>query len=427
MANPAGTEYSLNSRSGKSLTTAGIARTDWVAVALLLGAGIAAALHAGKVPGALPLLAHELGMGLAASGLLVALISLTGALAGLVVGLAAERIGTHRTVVLGLGIAGCASWGGALAHDVGSLLVFRALEGLGFIMAVVAAPSLIVAACRPADSRLALGVWGVYTPVGMTLMLLAGSLLLDSLGWRGLWWLAGGLNLAWAVVLMAGRSRVDPRSRHTPKPSDRRLTPGGLAKATLRRGPMLLSGCFVTYAAQYIAVASFLPTLLVDQAGLSLRLAGLAGTAVVAVNIFGNLASGWLAARGWAYRRVLAGSSLAMGLLSVGLFTDVLPLTGRYVCALGFTAVGGLIPGTLLGLAPQFATRPDLAAGVVGLLIQGAGMGQLLGPPMLGLLVEATGSWAGAAWLTFPCALLCAACAWALPRPAGGTASDDAL
>ena len=65
---------------------------------------------------------------------------------------------------------------------------------------------------------------------------------------------------------------------------------------------------------------------------------------------------------------------------------------------MAFTGVGGVIPGTLFGAVPHIARTPAAAAGIVGLLIQGAGIGQLLGPPLFAWAVAGSGSWRGA-WL----------------------------
>ncbi len=396
--------------------------TDWLAVALLIGAGVACALHAGKVPGTLPLLSQELGLSLTQGGVLEAGLSLCSAVFGLAMGLVADRLGAQRTLLAGLCLGGVASLGGAGAQGLPALLAWRALEGLGFISSVVAVPSLIVGVCQLAHRRTALALWGVYVPLGMTLMMLVSAALLPTIGWRGLWAVAGVSNLAWAAMLWSRRQRWLPAASVAPAvggvaaPAIAAPTLRELVQAALRRGPLLLSLSFVAYAALYVAVAAFLPTLLVQQGALSLPQAGLAGALVVACNILGNAAAAALAACGLPYSRVLLGASLGMGLMSLGLFGPWLDLPLRYACALGVTAIGGLIPGTLLSLAPQFASRPSLAGGVVGLMIQGAGIGQLLGPPLLGSLVDGFGDWSAALGLTLPCAAVCAACALGL-RP----------
>ncbi|MGD2173462.1 MAG: MFS transporter, partial [Gammaproteobacteria bacterium] len=71
-------------------------------------------------------------------------------------------------------------------------------------------------------------------------------------------------------------------------------------------------------------------------------------------------------------------------------FTDPAMKT---LCGIAFSACGGLFPGTAFALAPRFAARPSHIALMSGLLLQGAGIGQTLGPLMVSGLVERGGAW----------------------------------
>ena len=68
----------------------------------------------------------------------------------------------------------------------------------------------------------------------------------------------------------------------------------------------------------------------------------------------------------------------------------------RYGLALVFSAVGGVIPGSCFGAAQNLAESPSKSGPLIGGLIQGAGIGQLIGPPIVAALVEAVGGWSGA-------------------------------
>jgi MFS transporter, CP family, cyanate transporter len=71
------------------------------ALVVVLG-GIAAALHVGKLPPALPALREALGVTLVQGGFLLSLVQLAGMSLGLVIGLAADGLGLKRTMVAGL-------------------------------------------------------------------------------------------------------------------------------------------------------------------------------------------------------------------------------------------------------------------------------------------------------------------------------------
>jgi CP family cyanate transporter-like MFS transporter len=54
------------------------------------------------------------------------------------------------------------------------LLVLRAVEGIGFLLAVMPGPGLIRALTPPGADKAALGLWGAYMPLGVALALLLG-------------------------------------------------------------------------------------------------------------------------------------------------------------------------------------------------------------------------------------------------------------
>ncbi|HQX60555.1 MAG TPA: MFS transporter, partial [Burkholderiaceae bacterium] len=65
-------------------------------------AGVAAALHVGKLSPAIPVLREALGVSLVQAGFLLSLVQMAGMLLGLAVGLAADSIGLRRAMLCGL-------------------------------------------------------------------------------------------------------------------------------------------------------------------------------------------------------------------------------------------------------------------------------------------------------------------------------------
>ena len=84
------------------------------------------------------------------------------------------------------------------------------------------------------------------------------------------------------------------------------------------------------------------------------------------------------------------------------------------LCVL-FSAVGGLIPATLLGTAPLVAPRPALTAATVGLVMMGSNLGQVIGPVTVGGVIDRYG-WAQASLIVAAAALGGVAIAWRLRR-----------
>ena len=105
--------------------------------------GVVAALQIGKLPPALPELSQALGLSLMQAGFLLSLVQLAGMSLALAVGLSADGFGLKRSMLFGLVILGVASAMGATSESATSLMVWRAVEGFGFLGVTLPAPGLI--------------------------------------------------------------------------------------------------------------------------------------------------------------------------------------------------------------------------------------------------------------------------------------------
>ncbi len=369
---------------------------------LVFGVGVTAALHIGKLPVAIPVLQDALGLSLVQAGFLLSLVQLAGMTLGLFVGLLADRVGPRRVMQVGLLLLAAGSALGALAPGVDWLLASRVVEGLGFLLAVLPAPGLLRQRVlhAPTLSR-ALGWWGAYMPLGTALALLVGASLIDGVGWRGTWLILSALAVLACAVLTW---RVPPPAALA--------APGGVAalgprlQRTLRSGgPWLVALAFLLYSGQWLAVIGFLPTLY-HQAGYSGAVLGALTALAAGVNVLGNVGAGRLLASGARPGRVLQVAYLSMALGAAVAFGGVGPVWLQYGAVLVFSAVGGLIPGTLFGLAVHLAPDGDTVSTTVGWMQQLSSLGQFLGPPLVAWLAVEVGGWQWTWVATGACSLL---------------------
>ena len=364
--------------------------TNWPVVLLVVGAGVVAAFQIGKAPAALPVLRADLQLSLVAAGWVISMFNVIGIALGMLIGAFADRIGHRRVVLAGLGLVAAASLAGAAAQGAFTLLASRFVEGLGFMMVVVAAPNLIMRAARPGDLKLAFGAWGAYMPAGTATMMALSPLLIAPFGWRGLW-----IANAVLVVLFAGAlfwsTRAFARRRSPPGP------PSSIARdirdTITAPGPPVLALAFATYTLQYLAVLGFLPTILVEREGLSQATAAVLTAIAIAANVPGNLFGGVLLHRGARRWSLVAGASVAMAVCGLGIYQPDLPLWLRYGLCVIFSLVCGILPASVLGGAPVHAPRPQLVATTNGLIMQGSNLGQSIGPPAVAALAAAVGDW----------------------------------
>lgn len=382
------------------------ARTDWIAVAAVLAAGVLVSVQVGKLPPLLTRLRAEFGMDLVLGGLLASSFMLIGAVIGILAGFASDRIGSRRALVLGVAITaiGCAA--GALATTTPMLLAARLVEGLGFVLTVVGGPSLMMALTQPDQRQLALGFWSTYMPLGVTLGML-GALAVDQLfDWRGLW-IALSLLLLGAAVLI----------RHLIRGAQVPAVPRRFQAAPLKRpGPWLLAACFACYTLQWFAIVTWVPTYL-REGGVSDELwIALGAALVVAINVVGNTSSAALMHRGVPRWLIIAIIPVAMGLFGVLSFGEQMPVTAKIILAMAASGVGGMLPAAVLASVPAHARQPSEIATVNGVVTQLLNIGSFVGPPALAALVSRLGGWNDGRWLLLAAGLLGCALALILRR-----------
>jgi cyanate permease len=381
--------------------------THWPTILLAVAAGIVTAMQIGKVPPALPAIAEDMELSRVMAGLVASLFFAIGAVFGVAVGGLADRFGERRLLFGGLLLLALGSLIGGLVAESGVLLATRVLEGLGYIVVAVSAPKIIAAAARPADVPLAIGIWSTFMPMGMAIIMALSPLMLGGIGWQGVWLVNAAILAAFIAVLAFGLGRENRRGQGTRPP--RQAAKAGPtpafdwagAKALMARpGPWLLGLIFTLYSLQWFAVMTWLPTFLIETQGRSLTSASLFAALVVFVNVAGNLTAGWLMMHRGASRWGLIAFSFVVMAATVPLvFSAGVGGEAKIPLAIAFSALTGLLPAACLAGAAAHAPSPAQNAMSNGFVIQGATIGSLLGPPLMGALTSSFGSWENFWWV----------------------------
>jgi len=386
-------------------------RTSWLRVTAIFLVGVSGAFLTGKAPAALAALRVDLDLTLFQAGLVVSMFTILTAGLGFLIGAFADQIGHYRAGLFGLSIAALAGAAGSQTDTPTMLIASRAAEGLGFVLLSVSMPPLMVRLTRPADRDKALGLWGAYVPAGSAIILLLGGFIIVEIGWRGLWLAISVSYLFFALLLTWARPAPGPKA-----PPRQPGEPSRLRAVLQTPGPLLLAAVFTCYSSLYLAVTAFVPLILVEQAGWALPSAAAAGAFVMATNVIGNVSAGFLLNRGIPRARLLQIASVTMALGAAVLFTEDLPLVVRLGGAVLFSAVGGIIPGSLFAGVPFHAPSPAHISTVNGMLLQGVSIGQFVGPATTAWIVALAGDWTAALAYTFPVAAICFVFAMMLGR-----------
>lgn len=383
---------------------------QWPRIWAVFLTGVAAAFLVGKAPAALPALRAELDLSLFQAGLVVSMFSLVAAVAGILFGALSDKWGQLRLAIVGLVLAAAAGAAGAWADTGVTLIASRVAEGVGFFMISVSLPGLVLRLADDRTRQTAMGLWGAYLPLGAGLILLAGGIVIETLGWRGLWLLISASYVAFLAALVWAAPREDDGG------------PGAVGEARVKAvlktpGAVMLGAVFGCYSGQYMAVTSFVPLILVERAGWQLAPAAAVGAMIMVVNTTGNIAAGFMLDRGVRRQSLILLASAAMALGAVLVMSAALPVPVRVAGAVLFSSFGGMIPGSLFAGVARHAPSRAHVSSVNGLMLQCVAIGQLIGPAVTTWLVATgNGSWTMSLLYLLPMAALTAIAGLVLGR-----------
>jgi EmrB/QacA subfamily drug resistance transporter len=125
-------------------------------------------------------------------------------------GATADRVGRRRTFQVGLVVFTVGSGLCSLAPGLGWLIAFRMVQAVGGSMLNPVAMSIITNTFTDrAERARALGAWGGTFALSVALGPVLGGLLVDSVGWRGVFW----VNIPVGLAAIALTARFVPESR----------------------------------------------------------------------------------------------------------------------------------------------------------------------------------------------------------------------
>lgn len=349
-------------------------------------------------------------------GLAMGIYGLTQGLLQIPFGMASDRFGRKRVIVLGLLVFAAGSFLAALATSLPWLIAGRSLQGAGAVSAAVTA--LLADQTRDAVRTKAMAMVGASIGLMFALSLVAAPLLAGAIGLAGLFAVTGVLALACIAIIVWWTP---------PEPLQHRNQPRGRLADVLRHGPLLRLdvGVFVLHAVQ-LAMWVAVPALLV-QAGLDKERhwwvylpAVLASFVVMSAVLFPLERRGYL-------RAAFLGSVALVGLVQLGLLATV--------GAPSLAALAALLFLFFCGFNVLEASQPSMASRVAPPHARGAALGVYNTLQSLGFFAGgAVGGWlakgVGAQGLFAACAALMAlwfAVAWPMRAPPASRTADQVL
>jgi MFS family permease len=364
------------------------------------------ALEASRYPG---------GADTAMVGLAMGIYGLTQGLLQIPFGLASDRFGRKRVILLGLVVFAAGSFVAAAAPNLTWLIVGRSLQGAGAISAAVTA--LLADQTRDAVRTKAMALVGASIGLMFALSLVAAPAIAARIGLSGLFAMTGVL----AIACMGVVAWWTP-----PEPLQHKNAPRGRLAEVLVHGPLvrLNIGVFVLHAVQ-LAMWVALPAMLV-QAGLAKESHWLVYLPAVLASFFVMAATLFpLERRG--YLR-------AVFLCAIGLITLV-EIVLALVPAPGLALLAVVLFVFFCGFNVLEASQPSMASRVAPAHARGAALGVYNTLQSLGFFAGgAVGGWlvqhVGVQGLFTACAGLMVVwllAAWPMRAPARQPSAEDLL
>ncbi|MFC3802336.1 MFS transporter [Cohnella sp. GCM10012308] len=300
----------------------------------------------------------------------------------------------RRTLLLGaIAMSAAAEIVYTLAPPWGAMLVLGPVAGFGFGITEAVVGSFIIASAGE-RANVAMSRVEVSFGLGAQIMPLVGALLIDIDRWRLAFGVVGALAAAtvilwaifWPTILDAapvGAAQAGTHGKRQPAPVRLPLLGTGPARWVL----IASTAFFFLYVGFEMSYAHYLPTLLVQEGGITEATAALALGVFWGAMTIGRLFAGHLADRigNTSYLLSMCGIA-ALAFIMMGFFGGAAPM---FVLA----AVAGLAMSGMFAIALVFANRyaPGMTERTTSLLIACGLLGGAVLPKLVGWSLDALG------------------------------------
>ncbi|KPK88445.1 MAG: hypothetical protein AMJ94_15075 [Deltaproteobacteria bacterium SM23_61] len=386
-------------------------RSPWFILIIILLASMAAPLNQFKVPPVMPLLMEAFGRSAAQAGLLMSLFAITGLFLAIPAGFIFQRLGYRLTGMIAILSLVIGAALGAVTRGFDIMLVSRFIEGMGMCLMSVVAPAVIALWFSREKRGKAMGVWAIWVPLGSTLMFLLAPALAGRWDWPGVWWFgciyAVGVGFLYLLFIKPGRAKP---SKTEGKESSSELPTQGLARVLSNRDLWLTSFLFGCFNFVFIAFVTWAPTFLQQVRGITLARAAFSVSLTTILTIIACPTSGWVSDR--------IGTRKWVAVIPMALIAPLFPLsfsageTGFWVLAILVGFIGGFVPPGVFSGAVETVGDERLSGMAMAVILIGQNAGMLLGPLVMGWVIEFGGGWQTAFWVLAPVSILGAAAGW---------------
>lgn len=392
-----------------------------------------------------PKIQESLGLGDAKIGFVTSAFMLGYFVTSPAFGRLGDRYRRKGLIAAGVAVWSIATFASGLASSFGSMIAARVLVGVGEASYATLAPTIIDDVAPPGKKNRYLAWFYVATPVGSALGFILGGLLEAMYDWRTAFFVAGGPGVLLALLTLllreperargaaaTGEAREDEHAREDERAQGSALARRPYRELARRRLYVIAVG---GYVAQTFALGGFVawaPQYLTRALGMKLHEADFwLGAVAVVTGIVATVLGGHLADRLGGDRlvaalKICAASSLLSAPFALACLFMPTPAWFFVAAALCEMALFLSVAPTNVAVMSSVPVEVRATAVAVSIFMIHL-LGDLISPPLIGAISDATGGGAGGLRIgmyLMPAAFAASAIVWgrgarARPRAAG--------
>ncbi|VBB09639.1 Hypothetical protein LUCI_4937 [Lucifera butyrica] len=335
-----------------------------------------------------PTLIKELSITMALAGFFTTAIFFTHGLLQMPGGAFSDKLGAKKVAAIGLFIITIGNVMIGFSNTYHEILVWKFITGIGTGSAIVAGLRYVPTFFAGKEIQLAQGVYGGSILMGAGFVIYVIPQLLSTLGWHGVFFTTGGMAGAFLILwlLFAPNTPVTG----TVQKIDWGYILGG-------RNMWLLTLAQLGSFGTSTSAGVWVNTLLIKNVHVEPKMAGIVGSLVLLLGIISRPLGGIILGKKWLSTKsllVLSHFCLALGFVAIA-NAKTLPVAAAAIVFTGIMA--GLPFGGIFNFAVYSCPKnPGLAMGFVNTL---GAWGVMALPPVIGLLVDQSGSFASGFYL----------------------------
>jgi len=398
----------------------------WATVALIVVLVVINYIDRSAISYAVDPLSKEFGITPAGYGVISSAFSIGYMVFAFLSGPLVDKYGPRKVLLAGMVIWSVATAVTPVSGGFTGLLLIRIVLGAGEAPGFPAATRVVSRWLPQVERGFALALVGGVAVSGS--LLIGGPIitqLIATMGWRGMFWVLAVLGVVWALVA-AGLLRNTPNEAPKVSEAERAyIASGQLAEETTGQQEKLNWGAILANRNLWIvgigyfawgfifwAFMYWLPEYLGKSYGLSITEVGAFAVAPWAAGVVGAIIGGVLVDRIYARTRKIRSRFMIMGVALLLAGASLIPIlvAPSLVTAIVFISLGvgfGFVTGGIWWVAAIDAepSRPGSAAGFADACFALSG---IVAPLAMGLIVEATGTFASGFAVMIVLALLAA-------------------